>query len=123
MIPFWLVKCSVSPLWCVPREIVTVALVRSVLLELTVTPGSTATGELLSIRYVLVVPDGIITGAAAATTTCSAAEPLCCAASTTLIEIARVMRFGLVVENVTDCKAAAYWAGVAVPLKVSTPSE
>ena len=28
----------------------------------------------------------------------------------------------LVEENVTDCKAVWYWAGVAVPLKVSTPA-
>ena len=35
----------------------------------------------------------------------------------------RVVVFVLVVENVTDCKAAVYWAGVALPVKVSTPPE
>ena len=29
----------------------------------------------------------------------------------------------LVVEKETDCKAAWYWAGVALPLKVNVPSE
>ncbi len=71
----------------------------------------------------LVTPDGITTGAAAATMTCSTAEVVSCAASTTLIEIARVVRFAPLVENVSDCKAAAYCAGVAVPVRVSTPAE
>ena len=35
----------------------------------------------------------------------------------------RVAVLVLVEENVTDCKAAWYWAGVALPLKVSTPPE
>ena len=38
------------------------------------------------------------------------------------IEIDRVVVLVLVEENVTDCKAAWYWAGVALPLKVSTPA-
>ena len=39
------------------------------------------------------------------------------------IEIDRVVVLVLVEENVTDCKAVWYWAGVALPLKVSTPPE
>ena len=35
----------------------------------------------------------------------------------------RRMVLVLVVENVTDRKAAWYWAGVAEPVSVSTPAE
>ena len=41
--------------------------------------------------------------------------------SSATIESDRVPVTVLVVENVTDSKAAAYWVGVALPLKVSTP--
>jgi hypothetical protein len=34
----------------------------------------------------------------------------------------RVATLVLVEENVTDCKAVWYWAGVALPLKVKTPA-
>ena len=121
--PFWLVKCSVSPVCSVPEEIVTVAPVKSAPLKVTVTPESTATAELPTVK-VLVVPDGVTTGAAgvaSATLTLSAAAVLDSALSAATIEIARVVVFVLVVENVTDCKAVWYWAGVALPLRVSTP--
>ena len=52
-----------SPVCSVPDEIVTVAPVRSVSLELTVTPESTATAAPPIVK-VLVVPDGVTTGAA-----------------------------------------------------------
>ena len=43
------------------------------------------------------------------------------AESLTTIEMFRVAVLVLVEENVTDCKAAWYWAGVALPVRVSTP--
>ena len=57
------------------------------------------------------------------TSTLSAAELLVSELSRATIESDRVVVLVLVVENVTDCKAAWYWAGVALPLKVSTPPE
>ena len=59
-------KCSVSPVCSVPEEIVTVAPVKSAPLKVTVTPESTATAELPTVK-VLVVPDGVTTGAVVAT--------------------------------------------------------
>ena len=56
-----------------------------------------------------------------ATLTLSAAAVLDSELSAATIEIARVVVLVLVVENVTDCKAVWYWAGVALPLRVSTP--
>ena len=124
--PFWLVKFSVSPDCSVPAEIVTVAPVRSVSLDVTVTPESTATAAPPTVK-VLVVPDGVTTGAAIVTLTLSAAvllaiEPVSFVSRAT-IESDRVVVLVLVVENVTDCKAVWYWAGVALPLRVSTPPE
>ena len=69
------------------------------------------------------MPDAVNTGAAIATLTLSAAELLVSELSRATTEIARVVTLALVVENVTDCRAAWYWAGVALPLKVSTPPE
>ena len=58
---------------------------------------------------------------------CSAAEllgsPPVSFASRATTEMDRVVAFVLMVENVTDRKAAWYWAGVALPLKVKTPPE
>ena len=59
--------------------------------------------------------------------TCSAAEllgasPVSLESSAT-IDSDRVVVTVLVVEKVTDCKAVWYWAGVAEPLRVSTPAE
>ena len=116
-------KCSVSPVCSVPDEIVIVAPVKSAPLKVTVTAESTATAEPPTVN-VLVVPDGVTTGAAgvaSATLTLSAAAVLDSALSAATIEIVRVVVFVLVVENVTDCKAVWYWAGVALPLRVSTP--
>ena len=107
--PFWFVKLSVSPDFSVPAEIVTVAPVRAVSLDVTVTPESTATAEPPTVK-VLVAPDGVTTGAAIATLTLSAAALLVSALSTATIESDRVVVFVLVVENVTDCKAVWYWA-------------
>ena len=59
----------------------------------TVTPESTATAEPPSVN-VLVVPDGVTTGAANATLTLSAADLLVSALSSATIEIARVVVFG-----------------------------
>ena len=44
-LPSGLVKARVSPDWSVPGEIVTVAPVKSVSLEVTVTPASIATAD------------------------------------------------------------------------------
>jgi hypothetical protein len=66
----------------------------------------------------------VTTGAANATLTLSAPVLLVVGEarlSSAMIEIDRVVVFELVVENVTDCKAVWYWAGVALPLKVSVP--
>jgi hypothetical protein len=43
------------------------------------------------------------------------------ALSSATTSMVRVPLTVLVEENVTDCKAVWYWAGVAVPLNVSTP--
>ena len=43
--PFWFVKLSVSPASSVPGEMATVAPVKSVSAELTITDGSTATAD------------------------------------------------------------------------------
>ena len=66
-----------------------------------------------------------MTGAAIATTTVStpvllATLPVSFESSATTSTV-RVPLTVLVVEKVTDCKAVVYWAGVALPLKVSTP--
>ena len=58
---------------------------------------------------------------AAVTLILSAAGLLVNEPSSATIESDRVPAIVLVVENVTDSKAAAYWVGVALPLKVSTP--
>ena len=98
-----MVKLSVSPVCSVPDEIVIVAPVRSVAFELTVTPESTATAEPPMVK-VLVVPDGVTTGAAM-TLTLSAAVLLASTPSTATTVSERVTGFWLVVENVTDRKA------------------
>ena len=103
VMPFWFVKCRLSPDCSVPAEIVTVAPVRAVSLDVTVTPESTATAEPPTVK-VLVVPDGVTTGAPMILTL-SAAELLVSALSSATIESERVVVFALVVENVTDCKA------------------
>ena len=72
---------------------------------------------------VLVAPDASSAGRVVNTTTCSAVGSLSSGPSLAMMEIARAVVFVLVVENVTDSKAAWYWAGVALPLKVSTPPE
>ena len=56
--PLWLVKCSVSPDWSVPAEIVTLAPVRSLPLGLPVSPASTATAAPPSVK-VLTAPEGV----------------------------------------------------------------
>ena len=113
---------SVSPVCRVPDEIVTVAPVRSVPLKLIVRPESTATAELPTVN-VLVVPDGRHDRAGSETSTLSAAGLLPTDWSIATIEMARVVVFVLVVENVTERKAVWYCAGVAVPLSVNTPPE
>ena len=91
-------------------SIVTVAPVRSVSPDVTVTPESTATAAPPTVN-VLVAPDGVTTGGAIVTLTLSAAELLFSEPSLATIESDRVVVFVLVVEKVTDCKAAWYWAG------------
>ena len=91
-------------------------------LEVTITLESTATAGPLTLAK-LEWPDGVTTGAAMNTFTCSGAEMLASAPSMATTEIDRAAVFGVVVENVTDCRAAWYWAGVALPLKVSTPPD
>ena len=59
----------------------------------------------------------------AKTYTSSKAVLLVSLLSRATIEIERVVVLVLVEENVTDFKAVWYWAGVALPLKVSTPPE
>ena len=95
-------------------------------LEVTVTPESTATAVPPSVK-VLVVPDGFTTGAAISTSTVSApvllgTSPVSFASKAT-IDSDRAVLVVLVVENVTDCKAAVYWLGVALPVRLSTPPE
>ena len=97
-------KWSVSPVCSVPDEIVIVAPVKSVSSEVTVTPESTATAVPPTVKVLVVARRGH-TGGANATLTLSAAEVLVSALSTATTEIARVVEFVLVEENVTDCKA------------------
>ena len=88
-----------------PDEIVTVAPVKSVSVELTVTPESTATAVPPTVK-VLVVPDGVTTGGAIDLDAlgCRSCWSAGCRRAT--IDIARGVVLVLVVENVTDCKAA-----------------
>ena len=69
----------------------------------------------------LVTPEGVATGAVGSTTTLSAATLLVAEPSAATTEIARVAVLVPVVAKVTDSSAAWYWAGVALPLKVSVP--
>ena len=84
VMPFWLVKLSVSPDW--KLVIVIEAPVISVSLEVTVTPESTATAEPPSVKVWPVLPEVVTTGAAIATLTLSAAELLVSALSVATIE-------------------------------------
>ena len=43
-------------------------------------------------------------------------------ASRATIDSDRAVLVVLVVENVTDCKAAVYWLGVALPVRLSRPA-
>ena len=109
-------KLSVSPACSVAAEIVTVAPVRSLSTELTFNPKSTFTA-CPPIWYVLALPDPITTGgrrqgmarwpfAGGATLTLSVAGMLAEVPSRATIEIVRVKVSLLVVEKVTDRKAA-----------------
>ena len=93
-----------SPVCSVPDEIVTVAPVRSVSLELTTMPESMATAVPPKLK-VFAAPDGVTTGAAM-TLTLSAAELLVAELSSAMIASDRVTGLLLVVENVTDRRAA-----------------
>ena len=67
-----------------------------------------------------------MTGAAITSTTVSMPVLLVvgvAALSSATTSTVRVPLTMLVLENVTDCKAVVYWAGVALPLSVSTPPE
>ena len=74
-------------------------------------PESTATGAPPT-RVVLVVPDGVTTGAATATSTLSAAATALQIVGRTVVDDDRkstgCVVLVLVVENVTDCKAVWY---------------
>jgi hypothetical protein len=96
--------------------------VRSLPPGLPISSESTATAAPPTVN-VLVIPDAVNVGAVVDTLTCSAAELLSSDPSMATIESDRVVVFVLVVENVTDCKAAWYWATVALPLSVKTPAE
>jgi hypothetical protein len=64
-----------------------------------------------------------MTGAAIATLTVSLAALLLIEPSRATIESDRAVVLEVVVENVTDRKAAWYWATEALPDNVSTPPE
>ena len=103
VMPFCVVKFSVSPVCNVPDEMVMVAPVRSVSLELTVRPESTTIAEPPTVK-VFVVPEAATTGGAM-TLTLSAAELLESEPSRATIASERVTGLSLVEEKVTDCKA------------------
>ncbi len=71
---------------------------------------------------VSVVPDGVTAGGAIATSTLCVAGLLAVGESAT-IEMDRGLKLVLVVEKVTEWRAVWYWAGVALPVSVSTPPE
>ena len=122
LMPFWAVKFSASPDWSVPGEIVTVAPVRSVSKDETVKLGS-ITAPVPPTVNSAVTPDAVTTGAAMATLTVSDTGLLVSVPSDTKSVSVLGVVLVLVVENVTDCKAAWYCATVASPLSKSEPAE
>ena len=104
-------------------QIVTMAPVTSVSNDDTVTAESTVT--VWPAVSFFVAWFAVTTGAAIATLTVSVpvllvvGEEVLSSAITLMLRVPLTM---LLVENVTDCKAAVYWAGVALPDKVKQAS-